>query len=101
MPISLQLVYLVLWYGGLLHLISMEAVAAACIVRRLIPGMRLWLVALIEALAVFLAAENAAVQAFIHGNASVWLYPAVGLLMILTLAIAGLSKGDGRTCGAS
>lgn len=100
-PISLQLVYLVLWYGGLLHLISTEAVAAACIVRRLIPGMRLWLVALIEALAVFLAAENAAVQAFIHGNASVWLYPAVGLLMILALAIAGLSKGGGRTCGAS
>ena len=100
-PISLQLVYLVLWYGSLLHLISMEAIAAACIAKRLFPGIRLWLLALIEAVAVFLAAENEVLQNFIQGDASAWLFPAIGLLMILAMAIAGLSKGDGRTCGAS
>ena len=100
-PISLQLVYLVLWYGGLLHLISMEAIAAACIAKRLFPGIWLWLLSLIEAVAVFLAAENEVLQAFIQGDASAWLFPAIGLLMILAMAIAGLSKGDGRTCGAS
>ena len=100
-PISLQMVYLVLWYGGLLHLISMEAVAAACVARRLLPGIRLWLVALIEAVAVFLAAENEGIQAFIQGIASAWLFPAVGLLMLLAMAIAGISKGGERKCGAS
>ena len=100
-PISLQLVYLVLWYGGLLHLISMEAVAAACIAKRLFPGMQLWPVALIEAVAVFLAAENEGLQAFIQGDVSAWLFPSLGLLMILAMAIAGISKGGGRACGAS
>lgn len=99
--ISLQFVYLLAWYGGLLHLISAEAVTAACILRRLLPGIKLWLVALAEAVAVFLISGSEGIQAFLAGTAPAWLFPAVGLLMLIAMAAAGLAKGGGRRCEKS
>ena len=99
--ISLQFVYLLAWYGGLLHLISSEAVTAACIVRRLLPGAKLWIVALVEGIAVFLTAGSERVQSFLAGTAAEWRFPAIGLFLLTAMAAAGLSKGGGRRCGES
>ena len=99
--ISLQFVYLIAWYGGLLHLISAEAVTVACIVHRLLPGLKLWIVALAEAIAVFLLSGSERIQACINGAASAWLFPGTGLLMMIAMTVACLAKGGGRRCGTS
>ena len=99
--ISLQFVYLISWYGGFLHLISAETVTVACIIRRLLPGVKLWIVALAEALSVFLISGSEGVQAFLAGTAAVWVFPAVGLLLLIAMAATGLAKGGGRRCGES
>ncbi len=99
--ISLQFVYLIAWYGGLLHLLSAEAVTAACIIRRLLPGLKPWLVALLEAVGVFLLSGSERIQAFLAGNAVAWLFPLIGLLLLVSMAAAGLAKGGGRRCGQS
>ena len=99
--ISLQFVYLIAWYGGLLHLMSSEAVTGACIVRRLLPDIKLWIVALAEAVAVFLLSGSETVQAFLVGTAASWLFPLMGLLLLIAMAAAGLAKGGGRRCEKS
>ena len=99
--ISLQFVYLIAWYGGLLHLLSAEAVTAACIVKRLLPGLKPWIVALPEAVGVFLLSGSERIQAFLAGTAGAWLFPLIGLLLLISMAAAGLAKGGERRCGQS
>lgn len=99
--ISLQLLYLLLWYGGFLHLLSAQAVTAACIIRHLLPGVKLWIVALVEAIAVFLVSGSERIQAFFERFAGEWFFPLIGLLLLAAMAVGGFAKGGGRKCGES
>ena len=98
--ISLQFVYLIAWYGGFLHLISTEAVTAACVVRRLLPGLKMWIVALAEAVAVFLISGSEHIQAIIDSIVSIWFFPMIGLLLLVSMS-AAFAKGGKRRCEKS
>ena len=92
---------MIAWYGGLLHLLSAEAVTAACIIKRLLPGLKLWIVALLEAIGVLLLSGSERAHAFIAGTAAAWLFPVISMLLLVSMATAGLAKGGGRKCGES
>lgn len=89
--LSMQLLLIVLWYGALTHLVSAEASAAACILRKLLPKLPCWSLAASVALLCFILAclpistPDECVRIF---N---WYYPLTGA------ALAALLVGAART----
>lgn len=96
--VPLQLVYLLVWYGGFLHLISAETVTAACLLKRLIPGLKPWILALFIPVAAFLLAESSFIQELYSHLAAQLLYPVLGVLLLAAMSLSALSKGGGRAC---
>ena len=80
---------------------GVDSSTVACILKRLLPGMKPWIIALAEAVAVFLISGSESIQTSIAGKASAWLFPGIGLLLLIAMAAAGLAKGGGRRCGKS
>ena len=99
--LSLQFVVLLLWYGGLLHLLTAEAVAIAGIVHRIVPNVRTWIAALAEAIAIYLLSGSERIQAFYDKAAAGLYFPAIALLLLLAMTTAALPKGGDRSCGKS
>lgn len=99
--ISLQLVYLILWYGGFLHLISAGAVTVACILKRMLPKAKPWIIALGEFVALHLLSSSNFVYKLAGDPEARLLYPAMGLLLLIPMVVAPLTKGGVRACAKS
>lgn len=97
--LSLQFIVLLLWYGGFLHLLSAEAVAIACIAKRLFPPVKTWILAVAEAVAIYLLAGSAHIQAFYERTATALYFPAIGILLLIAMTTAAFAKGGEKTCG--
>ncbi len=94
---SLQLLYLVLWYGGFLHLISAEAVTMACLLRHVLPRIRLWIIALGELVAAYLLSGTNFIYTLAGDPAARLLFPAAGVLLVVAMGIAFFAKGGGHS----
>ena len=70
----------VLWFGGLLFLFAAEAAASAAWLHRILPGVKIWLIALLEAAAIMSAA--------IYNPA--WLKNSTAFVQVLFPLLAGL-----------
>lgn len=96
-PLYLQLPMIVAWFGGMLHLMCFESVAACALTRRLLPNVRSGVCVAIGLLAVFAPALLNMPRADVTQRLSPYLYHAL-TATALTLWIV---KGGGAPCAAS
>ena len=95
--LSLQMLLVVLWYGGLMHLIGTEAVTAACYLRRIIPRAPQWSFAAGEALLTIIAASSGLTTECTARLFYPWMFACLGALLIVAMLSGLLGKG-GRKC---
>lgn len=96
-PLYLQLPMIVLWYAGMLHLLTGEAFAAALLLQRLVPALDGRLCALLVTLAA------AGISCFplsqgIPQYVPLWLYLAATVLATFCALIHRKAKGGHRPC---
>lgn len=95
----LQLLLMLISYGGLLHLLSAEAVACAGFLSHAFPGMQRWMLALLETGAVVALASNAIVTpnssyaALFPG-----ILPLIGILALILMLTAAIHKRRKNRC---
>lgn len=95
--LSMQLLLIVLWYGALTHLVSVEASSVACALGKLLPKAPRWSLAAAITLLCFILAclpistPDECVRIF---N---WYYPLAGIALI-TLLVGAACKGRKKPC---
>ena len=92
---TLQMFLIMLWFVGMLHLISAEAAAAACFIQSLSLKLPKWTIALICSAAVSALAISDLVRDGISRKVYPLSFPAIGLVFALLMGISFV-KGGGR-----
>lgn len=95
--LGIQIVMIALWYGGLMHVIAVEAVTAACFVNRILPKAPQWALAAGEAFICFIAAVTTFATAIECVVAFRLMYAAVGG-MLTGAMLFGLKGREERKC---
>ena len=91
-----QFVLNLLWYGGLLYLLCAEVVAAAMFIRSILPNLKMWLLAVLPALAVSVAAVfNPEWLRNSYAAVSCMFMILGGLFVLPMLFMLGSKRGEG------
>lgn len=92
--LSLQMLLVVLWYGALLQLMSVEAVTAATFLNSMIPKAPRWSLAAGEALLAIIAASSSITAQNYSSMLFGWVYAAIAGILAILMICACLKKGE-------
>jgi len=99
-PLSLQLVLILLWYAGLLYLMCAETLASACYLRQAVPKLPGRVLAIVLALLVGMLALTDLTKDKAVIQVSRYSYIGIAGILLLLLAAGSFRKGGEKTCPA-
>lgn len=88
----LQMLMMLLWYGGILHVISAEAVSSAGFLEHALPSVPRWCFAAFEGIAAVAIAGSSIAEAGAYAQLVKRILPAIALLGLILMAMTTLGR---------